>query len=534
MIDQNHNIPMRKGNDGGLVVDTRPMIIEEWLDTLPYVDFDRTTRMLSEALKGSNQLPMKPSDRIDLIALYNRPYQYYLETQVKMGSQHTLQSIETMQKQSLPLKQIAASLSRACRIAIEETLKKKTLWKQSKPPLDAILMAINYLSHVLIFSYLEYSPAPRHVWKELNFLYEFTEGINQQNSVVEEISEDRQKERSTISNAYKRIILTSMVDPHHLPFGAVWEVFTQLKTWVEHCSIGPFEELQNPSGYFVVDLKNDLAPVPYSKFNKKLAGGREIRLVNASKLEAFVQKQLNLAKTGQPLDDSVVLSTYSAKSLLEQLCRSWGLPPKRYFPRKPGKGNVKLTHGLNSTFYYMNGKQHFIANDDTDNIEQDDEIDVMNTSGAHQITYSEEEWELVDQGAGGFAVVKNLKPGNPVRVGDLVGIETRSKQSEKQWLLGVIRWLMITQSRVYKMGIQTISSSARPVAVKQPGDREYSRAFILTDQTGSSDASIITSRGIYSPDQSLELQIDNDQKRLISADLKESTSLFEYFGVQYG
>ena len=140
----------------------------------------------------------------------------------------------------------------------------------------------------------------------------------------------------------------------------------------------------------------------------------------------------------------------------------------------------------------------------------------------------------MDQGAGGFAVVRNIKPGNPVRVGDLVGIETRNKQGDKQWLLGVIRWLMITQSRVYKIGIQTISTSARPVAVRQPGDRDYSRAFILMDQSGSSDASVITSRGLYEPEQSLELQIDDQQQRIISADLKESTSLFEYFGINYG
>lgn len=533
MSHHDNSVPMRKGSDGNMVIDTRPMIIEEWLDTLPYVDFDRTTRLLMEAIKGSNQIAMKPSDRIELIGLYNRPYRYYLESQVKMGAQHTLQSIDTMQKQSLPMKQMAASLSRACRIAIEEALNKKTLWKQSKPPLDAIMMAISYLSHVLIFSYLEYSPAPRHVWKELNFLYEFSENIGQQKNVVQEISEERIKEKSTVEDAYKRIVLTSMVDPHHLPFGAVWEVFTQLKTWVDSSTIEPYEDLQNPSGYFVVDLKNDIAPVAYSKFNKKLAQNREIRLINACTLQNLVLKQLGRARAKQPLDKGIVFSSYNAKALLEQLSRAWGLPPKRYFPRKPGSGNVKLTHGLNSTFYYMNDKQHFVANDNQEEQGHAEEIDVMYTSGAHTVVYTEEEWELVDQGAGGLAVLKNIKPGNPVRVGDLVGIGIRSKQEEKQWLLGVIRWLMITQSRVYKMGIQTISTSAKPVAVKQPGGREFSRAFILLDQAGNSDASIITCRGIYAPEQSLELQIDDQKKRIISVDLKESTLLFEYFGVQY-
>ncbi len=180
----------------------------------------------------------------------------------------------------------------------------------------------------------------------------------------------------------------------------------------------------------------------------------------------------------------------------------------------------------------MNGQQHFIANDKPGD-GAEDEIDVMNTSGAHKVFYSQEEWELVDQGAGGFAVVKKIKPGNAVRVGDIVGIETRNKQGDNVWVVGVIRWLMISQAKVYKMGIQTISTNARPVAIKQPGDSDYSRAFILSDQTSSSDAAIITSRGVFAKDQSLELLEDNATKRLTAADLKESTSMFEYFGVQF-
>lgn len=531
-MSDNGEIPMRKASGGEMVIDTRPMIVEEWLETLPYVDFDHTTRLLLQALKASNQISIKPSHRVELIALYNRPYQYYLESQMKLGAQHTLQSIETAQKQSLPMKQLAAGLSRACRISIEESLKKKTLWMQSKPPLDAILMAINYLSHLLIFTYLEYSPTPRHVWKEINFLFDFTESIGQHKTVVSEISEEREREKFSIEHAYKRIVLTSMVDPHHLPFGAVWEVFSQLKTWAESSTIGPFEDLQNPSGYFVVDLKNDYAPVAYSKFNKNLAKNREIRLVNACALQNFVLKQLARAKAGQSLDEGVEFSPHTARLLLEQLSRSWGMPPKRYFKRKPGSGNVRLAHGMNSTYYYMNGKQHFIANDENET--RDDEIDVMNTSGAHRINYNEEEWELVDQGAGGFAVVRNLKPGSPVRVGDLVGIETRNKDGNKGWMLGVIRWLMITQARVYKMGIQSLSTQASPVAVKQPGDREYRRAFLLEDQSGNHDIAIITTRGAWKMDQGMEMLMDHETKRIIAADMKETTSLFEYFSANYG
>ena len=33
--------------------------------------------------------------------------------------------------------------------------------------------------------------------------------------------------------------MASLVDPHHLPFGAIWEVYDQLDSWADHTQIIP-------------------------------------------------------------------------------------------------------------------------------------------------------------------------------------------------------------------------------------------------------------------------------------------------------
>ena len=87
-------IPTRKTSNG-LQIDTRPMYIEEWLEKLPYIDFKKTSQLLAQATALTNEQDVKPSPRLELVELYAQPYQYYIDSQIKAGAQHTLQSIET-------------------------------------------------------------------------------------------------------------------------------------------------------------------------------------------------------------------------------------------------------------------------------------------------------------------------------------------------------------------------------------------------------------------------------------------------------
>ena len=164
-------LPIRKTGTGDQV-DTRPMYIEEWLDTLPYIDFNKTAALIEQALAATNKQEIKPSVRLDLMTLYHGPYEYYLESQIKAGAQHTLQTIEAMQSQLGVMKQIAVHLSYGCKMAFDQSQTQKSFWKPGKPPYEAVLMSMNYLSQALIFSYLEYSPVPKNVWKQLNFIYD--------------------------------------------------------------------------------------------------------------------------------------------------------------------------------------------------------------------------------------------------------------------------------------------------------------------------------------------------------------------------
>jgi cyclic-di-GMP-binding protein len=522
-------LPLKKTSHGS-EIETRPIYIEEWLDSLPYIDFKKTSSLLNEALLATNKADIKASTRIELIELYNRPYQYYVESQIKAGAQHTLQTIGAMQSQVSQMKQIAVALSYGCKQAFDSALNKKTLWKQSKPPVEAMLMSMNYLSHALIFSFLEYAPIPKNVWQQLNFIYDFAESIECHKKVYAIPGANNKNIRTTIDHTYKRIMMASLVDPHHLPFGAIWEIYEQLDSWAEYTQIHPMQSVSNTTGYFVFDLKTDNKAMSYAKFKQDDINSKT-RLLDSTPLENLIQKQIDLIQMGQQIDKSIVLSPFYAKSLLVHMLKAWGLPPKRYFPRKAKSGKINIVPGVRAIYYFLNSGNAFqnIASIDNENDDIDiTEHQVESPSGAH---YIPESWRTVDEGRGGYAVIRDDKPKNAIRVGDLVGVNIDGDNDS--WGIGVIRWLMVSRA-VHKIGLQVIADTARPISLRacngSKADREFRPAFLVSHNNDPNELSIIAEKGLYIADREMEIRIEDNAEMIVANTMIESSISYEVFG----
>jgi cyclic-di-GMP-binding protein len=520
-------LPTRKTSNGN-EIETRPLYIEEWLDSLPYIDFNKTSALLYEALVATNKATIKSATRIELVELYNRPYQYYVESQIKAGAQHTLQTIDAMQSQVSRMKQIAVALSFTCKIAFDTALNKKTLWKQSKPPVEAMLMSMNYLSHALVFSFLEYAPVPKNVWQQLNFIYDFAESIGCHKKTYSIPGANNKNVNTSIDHNYKKIIMASLVDPHHLPFGAIWEIYDQLDTWAEYTQINPMRFVSNTTGHFVLDLKTDDKPMPLAKFNPDNSNENN-RLLDSTPLENLIQKQIDLLQMGQQIDKSIVLSPFYAKSLLSHMLKAWGLPPKRYFPRKAKSGHLNIVTGVSAIYYCLNNGNAFTSNiaaDENDEIDVSEDLTVTETPS--QINYIPESWRVVDQGSGGYAIIRDDKPKKAIRVGDLVGINNGIE--ENHWSIGVVRWLMVSKG-IHKVGLQIISKTAEPIALcaltGSQADRELRPAFIMDNN--SKQRSIIAEKGLYMANREMEIKNGDKKELIVTDDLNESSLSYEVF-----
>lgn len=529
MSTPDHQLPMRRTATGEQI-ETRPLYVEEWLDSLPYIDFRRTSRLLFEATQATNAQALKPANRMELVELYHRPYQYYVDSQVRTGAQHTLQSIETMQEQVEVLKRIAVNLALACKMAAEETLKQKTLWGQSKPPLPALLSSFNYLAHALIFSFLEYSPTPKNVWRELHFIYEFTEGLGREHESVLPAGGAPNRDATSIAAAWKRICMAALSDPHHLPFGAIWEIYEQLGDWSKYVSAGPFAPGANPGGHFVVDLAGDTRPVPFAKFTPA-AGLDRHRLIDASALGGLIEEQLERLQAGQGLGEGIRLSPFFAKAVLGHVLRAWGLPPKRSAPREAREGTLNLTCGLAGAFFFVNGEKDF-SRPASGNPEEDEMAALRDSTPPGN--YVADPWDLVDEGPGGFAVIKTERPRYTVRVGDLVAIGENGSGT-RRWSLGIIRWMMVRQGKGYRIGVQIITRAATAAAVRATSgsaqDCRFRRALLFADAEDPKRICAITDRGLFLNGRALEIHQNGRISKTACGALMESSVGFDYFSL---
>lgn len=520
-----YSLPMRATPTGDQI-ETRPLYVEEWLDSLPYIDFKKTSQLLFEATRATNEQVLKPSVRIELVELYNRPYQYYIDSQIKTGAQHTLHSIDTMQEQTQILKRIAINLGLACKISAEETLKKKTLWGQSKPPMVNLLHSLTYLSHAMIFSFLEYAPTPKNVWREINFIYDFAESLNQEHAALQTTTGKSGSITTTIAEAYSRICLAALADPHHLPYGAIWEIYEQLNTWANLVKITRFRTPDDSAGIFVIKLDSDSCPLAYGKFNIVSAGAQH-RLIDASGLVRQIQTNLASLEKGSSPDKSLIISPYFARMILGHMLRVWGTPPKRVNQRQERAGTIEIACGLNAAYYMVNNEIEFI---DPATVDADESVPPRDPEVTPIENYRVDQWSLVDQSARGFAVIKNDKPTYNIRVGDLIVIRTRSQSA--RWALGVIRWLMIRQGQIYKIGVQMLTTRAKPVAIRATSgntlDTRYRRALLIPD-LNDNEPSIITSKGLFIANRELDVYEGKSTSRVRAMSILESTTGFEQF-----
>lgn len=441
----------------------------------------------------------------------------------------TLQTIDVMGSQVSQMKQIAVSLSYSCKLAFDTALNKKTLWKQSRPPIETMLMSMNYLSHALIFSFLEYAPTPKNVWQQLNFIYSFAESMKCHKKIYSIPGPNNKNTTTTIDHTYKRIMMASLVDPHHLPFGAIWEIYEQLDNWVEYTQIHPMQSISNTSGYFVFDLNADNKAIAYAKFNQDNTNNK-IRLLDSTPLENLIQKQIDLIQIGQQIDKSIVLSPFYAKALLAHMLKAWGLPPKRCFPRKAKSGKLNIVSGVRAIYYFLNDRKAFQSMITADN--EEDEIDISENptetlSGTH---YTPENWRIVDEGSSGYAIIRDNKPKKAIRVGDLVGIN--SDEENKSWSISVVRWLMVSKT-VHKIGLQIIADTAKPITLRacsgSKADGEFRPAFLVSHNSDPDELSIIVEKGLYIADREMEMGIGNKKELITANTMLESSISYEVF-----
>ncbi len=137
-----------------------------------------------------------------------------------------------------------------------------------------------------------------------------------------------------------------------------------------------------------------------------------------------------------------------------------------------------------------------------------------------------------NRSSGGLALHLDQIHNLALRVGQLVLI----MGTTREWMVGVVRWLVSGQQRHEKLGVQYVAHSSLPVAIRQTTGAHQlfhpALKSVLALANGEHLLTLIAPRGMYKNKAVLELQYAEHLRQIRCGHLIETGQGFERFSYE--
>jgi hypothetical protein len=506
--------------------DSNPVSVKGWIGTLPMANIGETTRLLFEALIDINHQDIPAQQRFKTLELLHKPVHYVTENMKKHFIGQPFPLTEKNLKIAHLSREITHTLATGYKVLVMEQIAGIGR-KDKKLLITAMHRSIKLLSLVLLKAYQVYEPYPDSVWLEVHSLYRYAEGNRlHKTKVCDETAPQRNP--STITDAYKQILLLALACPYRLRHSEVEEIYCALEDWAH------YSELQAAGtagdALFAANLDSDQPP-SYLVLRDRAEIRTTRRFLTTRKLAEQIRKALaekresNSGTNHHPV----------RKNTLRHLMLAWGVMPKRRFSRAKEHSQIITAMGLSSIHYFVSGevafndasvapechsdldigpgvpqfqnRAHFQA---TTIREQDGKLpDVWEMNyrieGEEPPSHTEravaraatggmgidtnhcaQSWKMVNVSAGGYCLLWDNPETTRAQVGELLGIREESDPDTFHWRLGVIRWLKFAEKQGLELGVQMLSPGAVGIAARLDGkirakNADYTRGLLLPE-----------------------------------------------------
>ena len=541
-------------------IKTEPALLRDWLDQMPLLDSSGAAEQLYQAIKTTNRVALHPDVRLELLELYREKIELVSQALSKLYTGLNQVLTERHKSMAEQVRQFDVELASGYKRIILDITEAKRGRLKHKHGLKLALpiqRAIRHLSATLVHAYEFYMPYPVGTLREIHELYHFAEELAIGNLPIAEPLNNTLPQ-SSINHIYQQALLLDLSDPYHLPNHMIQKVQHYLDRWASLAEIGPVKNEPKDSCQFVIDLHSDRAGKAYTSPSSGTLADHH-RLLTTLELARSMHTQLALMKQGKtPSHDGLGADFFnpSVKDMLVRLINTWGINPKRIFPRNTQSGGqLQLVLGLAAINFFINDEHRFVTSAKQLGPKQPGKndstlfLDQVPTAAHHNPRERRRAedlrkppvattWFILDESAGGLALQTRTQENLDIKVGDLVA--THMPQSNHDWNIGIVRWMKYPGPGQIELGIQRLAPRARPAAIKilrKAGDNElesdFLYALILPELPALKQRqTLIVPRGTYQNDQMIYLDDGTTIQRVSSARLLEVTGSFERF--EYG
>lgn len=471
---------------------TDPKAVRNWLNHLPLANPAATSRQLLDALMVMNRMRIEPQQRLEALELLRGPVLQVI------GTIDRQILIETFPLPPAKLQQArsAQDFEREIGLGYVQILHDfcapagKVPFLKGKSVALAAVRALQHYGNLLAKAYTLYHTAPAGVWLRLHDVFVATVALK----LDDKGSPDPSLGGAELSprHAYAHALLLALSNPYRYTQREMADVFALTRALAPYCQIG---QGRAPVAGFAVltDQDQGVGYVP----EERQAAAVGLLSFDPHPVQRMIEGHVQLLPPGADLLSFRLKggpAVQARRAVVDRLMRSWGGSAERGHARLPAGHQLDTVVGLHALHYVLAGNEDFdaflrrVRGQATSLSERE--------TGASWATQSSElkpviqRARVLDQSLGGYRLVWDKADLARAKVGELVGLtpyaSADDEDEERDWMVGVIRWIRIDDADSVDAGIELLARRAQPVGIasfEPTGSvRAAMRGVLLLDQ----------------------------------------------------
>jgi hypothetical protein len=362
---------------------------------------------------------------------------------------------------------------------------------------------------------------PWGLWLELHGHYSAAEDMRLETLPIPSILEEH-TDKTHCAATYLAFVLCEMAGSYSLSLRDQKLVHRWAIDWSAMIGLHPAVVGQTlPT--FVIDLMQDVALRP----SQECLRTDQIRCLDTSRLADYIsdirqklRQRIPPAEIGLGED----CTRQQCARLLGHLTYQWSQArAARKFRRHATSGLIQICAGFEEMHYFISGKE-FQQPEDTHFYSRGsfDDVFALRFQGTPQqtpltrqdkstVSYKTDAWEMVDQSANGFRLIRNVD-GRKIAHGQLLAL---CPHDSNRFLFAQITWLMLERNGGLIAGLRALPGlpqavCARPTATSEIGQKKpYQRAFMMSAlATVDAEQSLVLPSGWFRPGMVVDIFTD--------------------------
>lgn len=491
-----------------LLAETRASKINEFIRNLPFSDPTKAASDLIEELQILNRQKIAYSNRVNALEAYRIAAIQISEALIPQFSYASLPISKNQKDYAETAVRLWQEIAYGYKWALID-LQNKIIYSDKSAAL-VIQRAIHAIKETAFIDYLTYQTPSQSTWAELHQLYFCALQQNAQALVINENLAG--SEESSVDDVYTQVLLLALANPHRLSSQDIIKTNAYLSKVSHAAKLSPIGFIESNVGVFLIELDGNKPPTPYAKNHGEPNGETDLLLLTAEVAKRIHTHLKRLQEGSLPSDGSLPSNALNGtyEDLLTHLITHFGKSPLRVFSRAKQNDGIELGIGIYDAHYFAPK----IGNDYKNLVVKSAAI-------------KPSRWQILNTGAGGYALRKFNSSQVSMQVGDIAAIKNNETLI---WELGVIRWASINELDQLDIGFELISPSVKAITIQSKKTTVEIKGLLLPELSAlKQQASFIAPREELSLGETVALIEDHEKTTVLVTKLIERTATFERY-----